>query len=101
MTEYKYTVEYYTRNLMIENAELLGPYGFSVVDDTLGNAIVKAVTKLCVIGFASGYFDVHNARIIDPENKSHQILRESSWLVDFETGEKLSDLEKKTLSEKQ
>ncbi len=101
MTVDKYTVEYYTKSLMVENAEPSGPYGFSVVIDTLENAIVKAVVKLCTIGFAAKYSDVYSARIIDPENKSHEVLREFSWLVDFETGTRLSDLEKKSLGEKQ
>jgi hypothetical protein len=48
-----------------------------------------------VIGFTAGYSDVYNARLIDSENKSHEILRESSWLVDPNTGTRLSDLEKK------
>jgi hypothetical protein len=95
MPEKKYFVEYYTKSLMVENDEPSGPYGFSVVGDSLEKVMVKAVEKLMVIGFTAGYSDVYNARLIDSENKSHEILRESSWLVDSNTGKRLSDLEKK------
>ena len=68
----------------------------------LKKAAIIASAEVFRQGFLGMYNDAWDARIIGPDNKIYEILRNGEWLVDFETGEiKESDLEKIALKTKE
>ncbi len=101
MFKRKYFVEYYTKDLTREDAELSGPYSFPVKTKTIEEAVVKAAEKFITICLSSGQKSIlWNAKIKNPKGEDYKILKEGDWLVNFNTGEKFSKLEKK-VGEKQ
>ena len=96
-----YKVEYYLRNLMCAHLSTDGPYNLDLCANDMEGAVLSTLNHFHKIVFTSTYSDVWNATIKNPEGEDWEILRKGSWLVDFGTGKRLSDLEKKISNKKQ
>ncbi len=70
---------------MVKGSKPYGDYILFIKADNLGEAAKKAMSKLCVIGFMSGYNDVWSATITDPADKiSYPLLQNGDWEFDKE-----------------
>lgn len=87
-----YRVEFQKIDILDKDAEPFGDYQFYVQAVDFPGAAKKAVPLLARIGFAGMNHDIYNARIVGPAGagEPYEIIRDGSWLIDFETGEKES-----------
>ena len=91
----EYSVEFYTKRLVNgEDAGPSGPFYFIIESNIIEEAALKAVEDLSKRK-SIRYEHIWNAKLINNKREVYEILREGSWLVDFETGKRLSDLEEK------
>ncbi|MFA5175798.1 MAG: hypothetical protein WC413_00870 [Candidatus Nanoarchaeia archaeon] len=91
-----YLVEFYKKNIMIENSKPHGPYKSNVEAESMLEATKLVLPELVEIGMMSGYNDIWDAKISGPNNEVLEILKEGGWLIDLESGKPL----KKETSEK-
>jgi len=70
-------------------------YTFSKRAKTIEKAAIKAAKELEKTNFIVGYKEVWYVKIINTDGKDYEILKNGEWLINTQTGKKLSGLEKK------
>ena len=86
----KYLIELY------ERGSSSNPYYiFFKNTKTIEKAAIKAAEDLEKTNFIIRYKEIWYAKILNPDGKDYEILKNGEWLINTKTGKKLSDLEKK------